>query len=351
MVHSLRHVTIITSQRDRGLLEEDIGRAMQELLGVARVTIWHLYKTGTGQQIGTTTWVDASGAHCFDDDLFWPDNIAPLADYPLLRQVFDSGALASGTLSTGAFGTALAISRGRQIFAIAEIEHAEPLSHSQTEMACHLAALYSHCLAMLDYSEIDTLTGLLNRKTFDDKLIKILTRLNSRGDSALPDRATMPRRRRGHGEGEEHWLAVMDIDHFKRVNDTYGHLIGDEVLLLVATLMKHSFRGEDKLFRFGGEEFVVLLKPAKRDDAFNVFERFRKTIGEYQFPQIGQITISIGFTHITAQDSPTVVLEAADEALYYAKANGRNQVCHYDQLIAEGKIAVKESISGEIELF
>jgi diguanylate cyclase (GGDEF)-like protein len=225
------------------------------------------------------------------------------------------------------------------------------MSNSQIEIACHLAALYSHCLAMLDYSEIDTLTGLLNRKTFDDKLIKILTRLNSLGDELRHDNITVPRRRRGHGEGEEHWLAVMDIDHFKRVNDTYGHLIGDEVLLLVATLMKHSFRGEDKLFRFGGEEFVVLLKPAKREDAFRVFERFRKTIAEYQFPQVGTITISIGFTHIAAQDSPTVVLDAADEALYFAKGHGRNQVCNYDQLIAEGKIEVKKNISGEIELF
>jgi diguanylate cyclase (GGDEF)-like protein len=351
MVHSLRHVTIITSQRDRGLLEEDIGRAMQNLLSVPKVTIWHLYKTASGQQIGTTTSVDESGAHCFDDDLIWPDNICPLANYPLLQRVFDSGALASGILSTGASGTALAISRGRQVYAIAEIEHAEAMSDSQTEIACHLAALYSHCLAMLDYSEIDTLTGLLNRKTFDDKLIKILTRLNSLGDESRLDKIAIPRRRRGHGEGEEHWLAVMDIDHFKRVNDNFGHLIGDEVLLLLATLMKHSFRGEDKLFRFGGEEFVVLLKPAKRDDAMHVFERFRKTIGEYQFPQVGQITISIGFTHIAPQDSPTVVLEAADEALYYAKSHGRNQVCNYDQLIAEGKLAVKESVSGEIELF
>jgi diguanylate cyclase (GGDEF)-like protein len=351
MVHSLRHVTIITSQRDRGLLEEDIAYAMHSLLQVPKVTIWHLYRTTPGPQVGTTTWVDDAGAHSFDDDLSWPDNAAPLADFPLLQKAFDSGALANGTLSTGAPGTALAISRGRQVYAIAEIEHATPMSDTQTETACHLAALYSHCLGMLDYSEIDTLTGLLNRKTFDDKLIKILTHLNSLGDEARHDKLAVPKRRRGHGEGREHWLAVMDIDHFKRVNDTYGHLIGDEVLLLVATLMKHSFRGEDKLFRFGGEEFVVLLKPANSQDAFAVFERFRKTIAEHQFPQVGQITISIGYTHIAPQDSPTLVLEAADEALYFAKSNGRNQVCNYDQLIAEGKLAVKESISGEIELF
>jgi diguanylate cyclase (GGDEF)-like protein len=342
MVQSLRHVSIITSQRDRGLLEEDIVDALYSLLEVPRVAILHLYRPSSGPLVGATAWMDATGVHRFDDDLGWPDNAAHLATLPLLQQVVDSGAMGSGDLSSGSSGTALAVTRGREVFAIVEIEHATPLSASQIETACHLVSLYSHCLSLLDYSEIDTLTGLLNRKTFDERLTKILTRLNSLGDQNRLDQTAIPRRRGGHGDGKEHWLGTMDIDHFKRVNDTYGHRLGDEVLAMVSTLMKRSFRAEDKLFRFGGEEFVVLLKPARAEDAFIVFERFRQAIANYEFPQIGQMTISIGFTNIGAHDSPTLVLDAADEALYYAKSHGRNQVCNHARLIAEGKLPAKE---------
>ena len=111
--------------------------------------------------------------------------------------------------------------------------------------------IYRNVQTLLDYSERDSLTGLLNRKIFDDSFYKV---------SSLPllD-AKLDEGERRHASGSRYWLGVVDIDHFKTVNDRFGHLIGDEVLLLLSRIMRGAFRFSDQLYRFGGEEFVVLL--------------------------------------------------------------------------------------------
>ena len=90
---------------------------------------------------------------------------------------------------------------------------------------------------------------------------------------------------------DSYWLAVIDIDHFKRVNDLSGHLIGDEVLLLLARQMRVNFRFHDQLYRFGGEEFVVLMRCTNHADALAALERFRHQIEIHAFPQVGPITV------------------------------------------------------------
>ena len=88
------------------------------------------------------------------------------------------------------------------------------------------------------------------------------------------------------------WLAMVDIDHFKQVNDNFGHLIGDEVLLLVAQLLKGSFRAHDRVYRFGGEEFIVVLRCDNHEAAAAALERFRLRMEANDFPQAGRITAS-----------------------------------------------------------
>ena len=197
-----------------------------------------------------------------------------------------------------------------------------------------LARIYGNQLKLLDYSELDTLTRLLNRKTFDETFDRLLTSASADDpDDAFDER-------RDHlDEDSPAWLCVIDIDHFKRVNDTFGHLFGDEVLLRVGELMRKTFRGGDRLFRFGGEEFVVILNAENEEQAATSFNRFRTSVENHEFPQVGQVTCSIGFTGVTGMDVPTDVVGRADEALYFAKENGRNQVCCYEALVAEGLIA------------
>jgi diguanylate cyclase (GGDEF)-like protein len=150
---------------------------------------------------------------------------------------------------------------------------------------------------------------------------------------------------------EGYWLAVLDIDHFKRVNDNFGHLIGDEVLLLMARLMRSSFRFHDQLYRFGGEEFVILMRCAGHDDAQAVLNRFRRTVEAYAFPQVGTITVSIGFAPLQGDDTPSAAFGRADKAVYFAKGHGRNQVCSYPQLVAAGDLEQEVEASGEADFF
>ncbi|MBP6712005.1 MAG: GGDEF domain-containing protein [Propionivibrio sp.] len=200
------------------------------------------------------------------------------------------------------------------------------------EIAC-LARIHDSQIRLLDYSELDTLTRLLNRKTFDETFDRLLT-----SHSGAATEGGFDDRRGNLEDGSPAWLCVVDIDHFKRVNDSFGHLFGDEVLLRMGELMRKTFRGGDRLFRFGGEEFVVILNAANEKLAALSFNRFRTSVENHEFPQVGKVTCSIGFTAVSDMDVPTDVVGRADEALYFAKEHGRNQVCCYEQLVAEGAI-------------
>jgi diguanylate cyclase (GGDEF)-like protein len=149
--------------------------------------------------------------------------------------------------------------------------------------------------------------------------------------------------RRQHSDTEKQWLAVVDVDHFKLVNDKFGHLYGDEVLILIANLLTSSFRAQDRVFRFGGEEFVVLLRSTTLTNAQKIIDRFRTNVESHDFPQVGKVTVSVGFVSISAFEAPVIILGRADQALYYAKSHGRNLACHYDELVNGGLLHTIES--------
>ncbi|WP_144214093.1 GGDEF domain-containing protein [Shewanella donghaensis] len=128
-------------------------------------------------------------------------------------------------------------------------------------------------------------------------------------------------------------LLMVDIDHFKNFNDTYGHLIGDKVLAFVAFALKQTVKGNDFVARYGGEEFVVLLPNTDLEDALTVAEHIREriagkqlTIGKEKKQQLGNITVSVGAACIQPGDDVETLLTRADDMLYQAKSNGRNCV-------------------------
>ncbi|MES2126120.1 MAG: GGDEF domain-containing protein, partial [Pseudomonadota bacterium] len=201
-----------------------------------------------------------------------------------------------------------------------------------------IVSVYRNFQNLLDYSERDSLTGLLNRKTFDDQLAKML-QASCEQDALPPD----GQERRQHNEAQKQWLAVVDVDHFKAVNDRFGHLYGDEVLILIANLLQSSFRSQDRVFRFGGEEFVVLLRSTTIENTRKIIDRFRRNVEAHVFPQVGTVTVSVGYVSISPYESPVVILGHADQALYYAKAHGRNQACQYEELVSGGQLAAVAS--------
>ncbi len=194
--------------------------------------------------------------------------------------------------------------------------------------------IYRNLVILHDSKERDVLTKLPNRQSLDARLLQVCEHYN---DFRIVNST----------QEKSSWIAILDIDHFKRVNDTFGHLYGDEVLLIFSQLMGKCFRYIDFLFRFGGEEFVVILNFVDQVTALAAFNRFRETVANYIFPTVGRVTVSIGLTHVDGISMPTTHLDHADKALYHAKENGRNRVVLYEEIID----LIEEENSSEIELF
>ena len=211
---------------------------------------------------------------------------------------------------------------------------------SEDEVLARLLQIFSNQLYLLSRNELDGLTGLHNRQSFDERIKHLV--LNAGHDE---------RRARPSVAALHNSLALLDIDHFKMVNDRYGHLYGDEVLVQFARLMSRSFRHQDMMFRYGGEEFALVLVGMTSEAAVPALEFFRQKLEAYEFPQIGCKTVSIGVADISPGESVDTIINRADKALYHVKQNGRNQVRCYETLVAEGKLAPVTVATGDIELF
>ncbi len=133
-------------------------------------------------------------------------------------------------------------------------------------------------------------------------------------------------------------ILMLDIDHFKHVNDTFGHPEGDQVLIKIADIMKNALRSNDYLARYGGEEFLIILPNTDIFIAWDVAERIRKKIAMYSFPKVNHLTISIGLTAYIPNTTQQKTYEYVDQALYMAKNRGRNCVAifsHFNQNVLD----------------
>ncbi len=224
--------------------------------------------------------------------------------------------------------------------------YATDLTDSNKNMIFALLHIYRNFVEVLYDNEHDTLTGLLNRKTFDARLNDFYPEASAEVNPEFTAHNDLRQLNANAG----HWVGIIDIDYFKKVNDNFGHIFGDEVLLLFAGIMKKEFRNTDLLFRFGGEEFVVFMLNITEQQAYKKLEQFRVDLENFVFPQIKTLTASIGMTKIDTLFHSTKLLEQADQALYYAKEHGRNQVCNYQDLIDSGKLT-SIRIDNDIDLF
>ena len=121
-------------------------------------------------------------------------------------------------------------------------------------------------------------------------------------------------------------LIFVDVDFFKNINDTYGHQVGDEVLIELASMIKADLRESDSAYRYGGEEFVVISTRTNAKEALVLAERFRKKIEEHAFDKVKKVTLSLGITELKESDDVISLIKRADDAMYLAKSAGRNQV-------------------------
>ncbi len=165
-----------------------------------------------------------------------------------------------------------------------------------------------------DASLIDGLTGLTNRRGFDQRLLDCLAATAADMNAQGP------------------CLLMCDIDHFKNINDTYGHLFGDQVIRAVASVLRENVKGRDLAARYGGEEFVILLPETTLQGAQALAEQIRHAIEKGRIRRgnseetVARVTLSLGVARYQPGEAPTAFLERADRALYVSKQNGRNRV-------------------------
>ncbi len=332
----LAGLAVTTSRRDRDELDCDVASLLMQFLRASSITLLRLFRDDQIWRVAcqvAVTRVHGELVSLASDEV---SELSALSDVPQWQECVDRAEIVRYTASDGSLVILFPIHGNQQITGILQVDAEESLSSRDADLVLGILRIVQNHLALLDYGEVDTLTGLLNRKTFESQFARLhqrLTRMGKAGAARNPS-----------------WLALVDIDKFKSINDTHGHLFGDEVLLLVSQIMKRAFRRGDRLFRFGGEEFVIVLDCANESGAQLAFERLGTTIEAYNFPQVGRVTVSQGCTRIELRDTPITCVERADAALYYAKSHGRNNVRNYETLIAAGELSAKPE-SGELEMF
>ncbi|MCL2658481.1 MAG: GGDEF domain-containing protein [Betaproteobacteria bacterium] len=329
MLRLLEQVNAMSSSRDREQISLRLVSAMRDVLSASIVALYAVSASVHGPLVALVAEARRGAKSICSEDDRTPQ--LDLADTFLMKAVRRPGEMREDA-GDGKHRIALAIGEVGNPHALLVAYCEAKMNAGAVQAFRHIAHFYQNQLDLLDYAELDTLTKLLNRKTFDENFDRFLMR------AGRPIPVDYDRRNGDEPSERSSWLAVIDIDRFKRINDGFGHLFGDEVLLRVADLMRKSFRQSDKLFRFGGEEFIVLLRHASNCDAFEIFDRFRGSVETHEFPQIGQVTASVGYTRIDPRLPPTEILSRADETLYFSKANGRNQVNCYESLLENGSV-------------
>ena len=188
-----------------------------------------------------------------------------------------------------------------------------------------LISVYCNQCELILNAELDQLTGLYNRQAFA-RITAAMFSTHQTGSIEY------------HQLENSACMAIVDLDHFKLVNDRFGHRYGDEVLLLFAQSMKKTLRNSDYIFRYGGEEFLIILNDTDSRQAFTILNRLREEAENFDYPRIGSITISIGYAPMEKKLGISSIIDMADSALYFSKDNGRNQINNYYDLRKQGLI-------------
>lgn len=313
-------IAALTDHRDVALLEASLLKTVADLFAPEWATIFHL------------------------DAREKPEFALALRNGEISNRDF---AVSYSLLVSSAGVTAFPImSHSRHVLGYLLVQRNPGLTSTEQKLMTDLFRIYDNYITVLKDSQVDRLTGLLNRHTFDDQLERALTMIRE----SYQEHRQAHSARRANDRNGCFFLGEIDIDHFKRINDQFGHLYGDEVLIIVARILQSTFRRTDLIYRFGGEEFVVIVYVENRDDAEFTFERLRRSIENHAFPQVGHVTVSIGVTEIRGASIHVELLGHADQALYFAKNHGRNQVRFYEALVEEHEIAVHRN-SDDMVLF
>lgn len=334
-------------ERARGRASEyaQLALALMEDLGIPphpkNFTVWYKYFSGADPELkrtldgllnSDTEFTEDHTADVFSKYCADPGDLAPL------REVAQQIEVQLGTVmtvideageGTAAYGQSLESASGALAVEMpadrlaklvssllnetrSMVDQGRELERRLKESAREIQELHGKLESSRKEALVDALTGLANRKRFDS-VLEANTRAATDGPNPLS-------------------LLFLDVDHFKKFNDTYGHQVGDQVLKLLASILQKNIREGDLAARYGGEEFAVILPGAQLSEASQLAERIRKIVGARSLIErksgntLGQVTVSVGVAQFIAGEPPPELIERADKALYEAKRSGRNRV-------------------------
>ena len=343
----LKSVIEITRHRDLDSLEYSLVATLAEIISTRQIAVFKTFSGDASHGIEEILCLTTVETDSISSQYKWSEQSRIVNTDQLLERCIQGNKTVTHSLDDGSYRIIIPISHDNTAIGAISLHGTDEIL-SSLNLVKGFIKIYENYQIILDESEHDKLTGLFNRRTFDKKLGRLL-KIQSTRENDISESGEAEKRHTTTSEPNA-WLVVLDFDGFKHINDTYGHSYGDEVLLILSQRMKHCFRKTDLLFRFGGDEFVIILEPISYEEAMEALERFRIAVATHEFPQIGTVTISTGFARITQKDFPPAVLEKADKALYYAKQNGRNCIFNYEALISAGKLK-EQKTSGSIDLF
>jgi len=336
MDHSiLESVIKITNQRDVDSLEYSLVATLAEMVTFSEIGIYKLIEDGNNTFLEEVVKINFDKNNHATKEVEWGDNPKIISRDENMQKCMDSAEPVRFYVDNELHRLIMPIICDKKVMAALNLNSSIDLTPF-VKMLEGMIRIYENYLFILDESEKDKLTSLYNRRTFDKKLDRLLQLQRNQQVQMIESQSDKDKRSlKPHSET---WLAMIDVDDFKKVNDTHGHVFGDAVLLMLSHKMKQCFRQSDYLFRFGGEEFVVILEPHPKQLAFETLDRFRQSVNDHIFPLVGNVTVSIGYARITEKDYPPAILDSADKALYYAKTHGKNCVFNYESLVNDQMI-------------
>lgn len=349
----IEHILKLTDHRDRDLLELSLSKALLDLLPIQRIVVARVVTEAGEKRWLEVARLDARGGGKVVDPL--------RVDFSTLAHLKDASDRLKCLERREVVEIAWAGEEGPRISmlplfsdsrtddaGVIEVHSDAPLSQDQLQTIEQLRRIYRNMYTLLEYSDRDALSGLLNRKSLDDAFYSaVLEELEGiTGDAALADKPIAMSQERRHRVPANYWLGSAIIDNFSLINDKHGHLIAQEVLLLVARVMNNTFRTYDRIYRFGGEHFGVLMHCPDEALVLAAFERFRANVEKFNFPQVGRVTVSCGFTSVLADDSPSSALDKTERAVDFAQRSGCNKVCSHLGLVRRGFFGATAKVGG-----
>jgi diguanylate cyclase (GGDEF)-like protein len=359
MGNLIQHLIKLTDHRERDHLELTLSKSLIDLLPLQRVVIAKVISEEGNSRWLQVARLDAKGGGMVADPLH--------VDFDTLPKLEDEKERLRCIQTRSRIEVALQGDAGPRISyaplfesshteddGVLEVHSPKSLSAAELETVTVLLRVFRNMYHLLAYSDRDGLTGLLNRKSLDDTFYSAVLDELDEGASAPASLAAQagptPGQERRHRVPPNYWLGTVSVDHFSAIGEKSGHLIAEEVLLLVARILNNTFRTYDRIYRLGGEQFAVLMHCPDESLVLAAFERFRANMEKFNFPQVGHITACGGFTRITAEDSPSTALERAERAVDYGRHAGGNQVASYSELVRRGSLGELVNV-GDVDLF